>query len=100
MHARQRKLKVMRSRRCGELVQRYGEIRGLQQELDKGQREVVGQMDEYPLKLRRLSKILAETGFLEKNKPTDKGLFAARVYGENPIPVAEAAWVARVAERA
>src|SRR5207245_1050608 len=79
---RQRKLKVVRSPRFGELVQRYGEIRGLQQELDKGQREVVGQMDEYPLKLRRLSKILAETGFLEKNKPTDKGLFAARVYGE------------------
>ena len=90
---RQRKLKVVRSPRFGELVQRYGEIRGLQQELDKGQREVVGQMDEYPLKLRRLSKILAETGFLEKNKPTDKGLFAARVYGENTILVAEAVWL-------
>src|SRR3989440_10113886 len=50
-------------------------------------------MDEYPLKLRRLSKILAETGFLEKNKPTDKGLFAARVYGENTILVAEAVWL-------
>ena len=90
---RQRKLKVVRSPRFGELVQRYGEIRGLQQELDKGHREVVGQMDEYPLKLRRLSKILAETGFLEKNKPTDKGLFAARVYGENTILVAEAVWL-------
>ncbi len=90
---RQRKLKVVRSPRFGELVQSYGEIRGLQQELDKGQREVVGQMDEYPLKLRRLSKILAETGFLEKNKPTDKGLFAARVYGENTILVAEAVWL-------
>src|SRR5207253_3059671 len=61
--------------------------------IDKGQREVVGQMDEYPRKLRRLSKILAETGFLEKNKPTDKGLFAARVYGENTILVAEAVWL-------
>jgi len=90
---RQRKLKVVRSPRFGELLQKYGEIRTLQQELDKGQREVVGQMDEYPLKLRRLSKILAETGFLEKNKPTDKGLFAARVYGENTILVAEAVWL-------
>ena len=90
---RQRKLKVVRSPRFGELLQKYGEIRALQQELDGGQREVVGQMDEYPRKLRRLSKILAETGFLEKNKPTDKGLFAARVYGENTILVAEAVWL-------
>jgi ATP-dependent RNA helicase HelY len=90
---RQHKLKVVRSPRFGELLQKYGEIRTLQQELDKGQREVVGQMDEYPRKLRRLSKILAETGFLEKNKPTDKGLFAARVYGENTILVAEAVWL-------
>jgi len=90
---RQRKLKVVRSPRFGELLQKYGEIRTLQQELDKGQREVVGQMDEYPLKLRRLSKILAETGFLDKNKPTNKGLFAARVYGENTILVAEAVWL-------
>ena len=90
---RQRKLKVVRSPRFGELLQRYGEIRSLQQELDKGQREVSGQMDEYPKKLRRLSRILAETGFLEKNKPTGKGLFAARVYGENTILVAEAVWL-------
>ncbi len=90
---RQRKLKVVRSPRFGELLQRYGEIRNLQQELERGQREVSGQMDEYPRKLRRLSRILAEAGFLEKDKPTDKGLFAARVYGENTILVAEAVWL-------
>ena len=90
---RQRKLKVVRSPRFGELLQKYGEIRNLQQELERGQREVSGQMDEYPRKLRRLSRILAESGFLEKDKPTDKGLFAARVYGENTILVAEAVWL-------
>src|SRR5207244_2135272 len=82
-----------RSPRFGELLQRYGEIRTLQQELDRGQREATGQMDEYPRKLRRLSAILSETGFLKSNKPTDKGLFAARVYGENTILVAEAVWL-------
>src|SRR5260370_9662146 len=92
---RQRKLKVVRSPRFGELLQKYNEIRTLQQELDKGKREVVGQMDEYPRKLRRLAKILDETGFLKKDKPTDKGLFAARVYGENTILVADAAWLGR-----
>src|SRR6266851_4868745 len=87
---RQRKLKLVRSPRFGELLQRYGEIRAQQQELDRGQRESTGQMDEYPRKLRRLAKILAEAGFLKDDKPTDKGLFAARVYGENTILVAEA----------
>jgi ATP-dependent RNA helicase HelY len=87
---RQRKLKVVRSTRFGELLQRYGEIRALQQELARGQHEATGQMDEYPRKLRRLEKILEETGFLKNDKPTDKGLFAARVYGENTILVAEA----------
>src|SRR6201988_3272423 len=44
---RQRRLKVVRSPRFGELLQRYGEIRALQKELESGQREVTGQMDEY-----------------------------------------------------
>jgi len=87
---RQRKLKVVRSPRFGELLQKYGEIRTLERELEVGRREATGQMDEYPRKLRRLAKILEETGFLKQDKPTDKGLFAARVYGENTILVAEA----------
>ncbi len=90
---RQRKLKVVRSPRFGELLQKYGEIRTLQQELDQEQKEVTGQMDEYPRKLRRLARILGETGFIAGDKPTDKGLFAARVYGENTLLVAEAVWL-------
>ena len=90
---RQHKLKVVRSPRFGELLQRYAEIRTLQKELDAGQREVTGQMDEYARKLRRLCKILTETGFLARDRPTDKGLFAARVYGENTILVTEALWL-------
>jgi ATP-dependent RNA helicase HelY len=90
---RQRKLKVVRSPRFGELLQKYGEVRRLQQELDRSKHEVTGQMDEYPRKLRRLTRILDESGFLAHDKPTDKGLFAARVYGENTILVAEAVWL-------
>ena len=89
---RQRKLKVVRSPRFGEYLQRYGEIRGLQKELELGERDLGGQMDEYARKLRRLCKILTEAGFLANNRPTDKGLFASRVYGENTILVAEAVW--------
>jgi ATP-dependent RNA helicase HelY len=90
---REHKLKVVRSPRFGELLQRYAEIRTLQRELDAGQREVTGQMDEYARKLRRLCKILTEMGFLAHDRPTDKGLFAARVYGENTILVTEAIWL-------
>ena len=89
---RQRKLKVVRSPRFGEHLQRYAEIRTLQRELDAGEHDLGGQMDEYARKLRRLCRILAEAGFLAHDKPTDKGLFASRVYGENTILVAEAVW--------
>src|SRR5437879_6109252 len=89
---RQRKLKVVRSPRFGEHLRRYGELRALEREVEAGDREATGQMDEYARKLRRLSRILADTGFLSANRPTDKGLFAARVYGENTILVAEAVW--------
>src|ERR1019366_940217 len=44
-------------------------------------------------KLRRLGRILTETGFLAHDRPTEKGLFASRIYGENTILVAEAVWL-------
>jgi ATP-dependent RNA helicase HelY len=90
---RQHKLKVVRSPRFGEYLQKYGEIRALQKELEGGEREVTGQMDEYARKLRRLCRILTETGFLAHDRPTEKGLFASRIYGENTILVAEAVWL-------
>ena len=90
---RQHKLKLVRSPRFGEYLQKYGEIRALQKELEGGEREVTGQMDEYARKLRRLCRILTETGFLAHDRPTEKGLFASRIYGENTILVAEAVWL-------
>jgi len=90
---RQHKLKLVRSPRFGEYLQKYAEIRSLQKELDGGEREITGQMDEYARKLRRLCRILTETGFLAHDRPTEKGLFASRIYGENMILVAEAVWL-------
>jgi ATP-dependent RNA helicase HelY len=90
---RQRKLKLVHSPRFGEYLTKYAEIRTLQKELDGGERELTGQMDEYARKLRRLCRILTETGFLANDRPTDKGLFASRIYGENTILVAEAVWL-------
>jgi ATP-dependent RNA helicase HelY len=90
---RQHKLKLVRSPRFGEYLQKYSEIRSLQKELDGGEKAISGQMDEYARKLRRLGRILTETGFLAHDRPTEKGLFASRIYGENTILVAEAVWL-------
>ena len=45
----------------------------LQKELEGGEREVTGQMDEYARKLRRLCRILTETGFLAARQADRQG---------------------------
>lgn len=90
--AGQRRLRVVRCPRFGEHLATYGEQRELERELREGERALAEQKDHYQRKLRRLWKILAETGFLEGDRPTEKGLLAARVYGENTLLVTEAVW--------
>jgi superfamily II RNA helicase len=83
---------VVRCPRFAEHVSAYGEHRSLARELREGERAILEQADEYQRKLRRLCRILAETGFLADNRPTEKGLLAARVYGENSLLVTETVW--------
>ena len=92
LQARQRKLPVLRCPRFSEHLSAYGEYRSLERELRQGEREIQEQGGEYQRKLRRLCRILADTGFLAGDKPTDKGLLAARVYGENTLLITEAVW--------
>jgi ATP-dependent RNA helicase HelY len=87
---RQRKLPVLRCPRFSEHVAAYGEYRELERDLRAAERTITEQADEYQRKLRRLCRILTETGFMAEDKPTDKGLLAARVYGENTLLVIEA----------
>ncbi len=90
---RQRRLAVVRCPRFGEHVAAYGEIHHLQTDLTRGEKEVSGQFDEYARKFRRLRRLLSDTGFLKDDQPTEKGLFASRVYGENTLLVTEAIWL-------
>src|SRR2546421_1164533 len=90
---RQRKLKVVRCPRFGAHLRPYGEIRELERQLKARERQARGPKDRHARKLRRVCKVLAETGFLAEDKPTDKGLLASRVYGENTILVTEAIWL-------
>jgi ATP-dependent RNA helicase HelY len=92
LQTRQRKLSVVRCARFGEHVAAFGEQRTLERELREGERAIHEQADEYQRKLRKLCRILTDTGFLAGDRPTDKGLLAARVYGENTLLVTEAVW--------
>ncbi|MDQ6771948.1 MAG: DEAD/DEAH box helicase [Candidatus Dormibacteraeota bacterium] len=93
LHERQRRLKVVRCPRFHEHLAAYGEQRELERELREGERALVEREDLYQRKLRRLCRILADLGFLDQDRPTDKGLLAARVYGENSLLVVEAIWL-------
>jgi ATP-dependent RNA helicase HelY len=90
---RQRKLSVVRCPNFTDHLARYGERRELERELREGDRALVEQRDLYKRKLRRLCRVLAETGFLAGDRPTEKGLLAARVYGDNSLLVTEAIWL-------
>jgi ATP-dependent RNA helicase HelY len=90
--ARQRHLSVVRCANFSEHLAAYGERRELERELAEGERFIESQAHEYRHKLRRLCRILADTGFLAGDRPTEKGLLAARVYGEDTVLVTEAVW--------
>ncbi|HLH70913.1 MAG TPA: DEAD/DEAH box helicase [Candidatus Dormibacteraeota bacterium] len=92
LQARERKLPVVRCPRFSEHLGVYREHRALQRELEEGQQRLEAQAGEYQRKLRRLCRILADTGFLAGDRPSEKGLLAARVYGENTLLITEAVW--------
>jgi ATP-dependent RNA helicase HelY len=87
---KQRRLKTVHCPHFGDHVAMYGEIHRLGTELESGEKEVAGQFDEYARKFRRLRQVLIETSFLKDDQPTERGLLASRVYGENTVVVTEA----------
>ncbi|HEV2952509.1 MAG TPA: DEAD/DEAH box helicase, partial [Candidatus Dormibacteraeota bacterium] len=88
----QRALPVVRCPNFTEHLGKFGELRRLEDDLKGGERELGSQIDEYARKLRRLRRVLSETGFIAQDRPTEKGMLASRVYGENTLLVTEALW--------
>jgi len=86
----QRKLKTVRCPHFGDHVASYGDIHRLRAESAAGEKEVSGQFDEYARKFRCLRQVLIETSFLKDDQPTERGMLASRVYGENTMVVTEA----------
>jgi len=89
---RQRKLKVVGCPRFGEHIARHSEQRRLELAAVAAEKRLLEASDEYVRKLRRIRWILTETGFLEGDRPSEKGMLASRVYGENSLLVIEAVW--------
>jgi ATP-dependent RNA helicase HelY len=86
------KLRVVRCPNFGEHLAAYGERRTLERDLREGERALADQEGGQARKFRALCRVLADTGFLAGEKPTEKGLLASRVYGENAPVVVEAIW--------
>ncbi|MBO0709567.1 MAG: hypothetical protein J2P44_14490, partial [Candidatus Dormibacteraeota bacterium] len=92
LQEKEHKLRVVRCPNFGAHLAAYGERRTLERELRDGERALADQAGGHARKFRALCRILADTGFLNGDRPTEKGLLASRVYGENALVVVEAIW--------
>jgi ATP-dependent RNA helicase HelY len=66
------------------------EIFALRDEIQRVRHEIEGGMEEYVQRLRAIINILEESGFLIGLRPSEKGMLASRVYGENGLLITEA----------
>jgi len=80
-------------RRCPNLQQHrtwQAEIWALKDEIRRSQEEIDTAMQDYTRHLHSIIQVLEEAGFLYGMKPSDKGLLASRIYGENSLILSEA----------
>ncbi|MFY9614975.1 MAG: hypothetical protein WAT58_06210, partial [Candidatus Dormiibacterota bacterium] len=66
------------------------EVFTLREEIRRVRDEIEGAIEEYAHRLRALINILEESGFLMGLRPSEKGMLASRVYGENGLLITEA----------
>ncbi|MFN2462673.1 MAG: DEAD/DEAH box helicase [Candidatus Dormibacteria bacterium] len=80
-------------RRCPNLKAhraREAELSELRDEIRRTEEEIEGATHEYRDHLHALVQILEEAGFLYDRRPSEKGLLASRIYGENSLVISEA----------
>ena len=68
----------------------FNEIRELRARLNASNRDAERSQGEYRRRMAALRAILEELGFLADSVPTDKGLLASRIYGENSLIITQA----------
>jgi ATP-dependent RNA helicase HelY len=80
-------------RRCPNLREhraQAAELWELREEIRRSSEEIEGAMHEYVSRLRAIINILEEAGFLYGLKPSETGLLASRIYGENSLLMTQA----------
>lgn len=80
-------------RRCPNLKAhraREAELWELRDEIRRTTEEIEGATHEYRDHLHSLVQILEEAGFLYDQRPSEKGMLASRIYGENSLVISEA----------
>ena len=89
----QQKLNRLPCRKCPHLAEHrahHAEVRELRSRMQASEHDAARSHDEYRRRMRALRDVLSELGFLEANVPTEKGLLASRIYGENSLIVTQA----------
>jgi ATP-dependent RNA helicase HelY len=80
-------------RRCPNLQQHrawQAEVWALRDEIRRSREDIDAAMHDYTRHLHSIIQVLEEAGFLYGMKPSDKGLLASRIYGENSLILSEA----------
>ena len=89
----QHKLNQLPCRKCpfnAEHRAHQAEVHELQTRIRASERDAERSQGEYRRRMLALRGVLGELGFLEGAVPTEKGLLAARIYGENSLIITQA----------
>jgi ATP-dependent RNA helicase HelY len=93
LRQQQQKLHNSPCRNCpyfGEHRAHRAETRDIEETLEGGEAELEWARHRYAREFRALRSVLHDAGFLENDLPTDLGLLAASLFGENALLIADA----------
>jgi len=89
----QHKLNQLPCRKCPFVAEHRAnaaEVRELQTRIRASEQDAERSQGEYRRRMDALRGVLGELGFLDGAVPTDKGLLASRIYGENSLIITQA----------
>ncbi|TMF41854.1 MAG: DEAD/DEAH box helicase, partial [Chloroflexi bacterium] len=89
----QHKLNELPCRKCPFVAEHrahQAEVKELQTRIRASEQDAERSQGEYRRRMHALRGVLGELGFLEGAVPTEKGLLASRIYGENSLIITQA----------
>ncbi|MEA2634215.1 MAG: ATP-dependent helicase HelY [Chloroflexota bacterium] len=89
----QQKVYELPCRKCPFLAEHrahHAEVKDLRARIHMSEQDAERSQGEYRRRLHALRGVLGELGFLEGEVPSEKGLLASRIYGENSLIITEA----------